>query len=159
MEPIKKVPFTKEMKKTHTILIPTMLPIHFRILGNVLENYGYKVKVLDNCGPGVIEQGLKNVHNDTCYPGAAGHRPDDRRAGAAATYDAGQGGAADYPDRRRLPRFQLHLSAAQGAQQVRATATSRSSPLNFYGAGAVRRLLAAGDDAAAGCCTACCAAI
>ena len=68
MEPIKKVPFTKEMKKTHTILIPTMLPIHFRILGNVLENYGYKVKVLDNCGPGVIEQGLKNVHNDTCYP-------------------------------------------------------------------------------------------
>lgn len=59
MEPIKKVPFTKEMKKTHTILIPTMLPIHFRILGNVLENYGYKVKVLDNCGPGVIEQGLK----------------------------------------------------------------------------------------------------
>ena len=51
MEPIKKVPFTKEMKKTHTILIPTMLPIHFRILGNVLENYGYKVKVLDNCGP------------------------------------------------------------------------------------------------------------
>ncbi len=68
MEPIKKVPFTKEMKKTHTILIPTMLPIHFAILGNVLENYGYKVKVLDNCGPGVIEQGLKNVHNDTCYP-------------------------------------------------------------------------------------------
>ena len=42
MEPIKKVPFTKEMKSTHTILIPTMLPIHFKILGNVLENYGYQ---------------------------------------------------------------------------------------------------------------------
>ncbi len=68
MEQAKKVLFTKEMKKTHTILIPTMLPIHFRILGNVLENYGYHIKVLDNCGPGVIEQGLKNVHNDTCYP-------------------------------------------------------------------------------------------
>lgn len=68
MEPIKKVPFTKEMKSTHTILIPTMLPIHFKILGNVLENYGYHIKILDNCGPQVIEQGLKNVHNDTCYP-------------------------------------------------------------------------------------------
>ncbi len=33
MEPIKKVPFTKEMKSTHTILIPTMLPIHFKIFG------------------------------------------------------------------------------------------------------------------------------
>ena len=45
MEPIKKVPFTKEMKSTHTILIPTMLPIHFKILGNVLENYGYHIKI------------------------------------------------------------------------------------------------------------------
>lgn len=68
MEPMKKVTFTKEMKQTHTILIPTMLPIHFKILGNVLENYGYKIKVLDNFGQGVIDQGLKNVHNDTCYP-------------------------------------------------------------------------------------------
>ena len=68
MEELKKVPFTKEMKKTHTILIPTMLPIHFQILGDVLENYGYKIKVLDNFGQGVIDQGLKNVHNDTCYP-------------------------------------------------------------------------------------------
>ena len=68
MEEIKRVSFTKEMKKTHTILIPTMLPIHFKILGNVLENYGYKIKVLDNFGQGVIDQGLKNVHNDTCYP-------------------------------------------------------------------------------------------
>lgn len=50
MEPMKKVTFTKEMKQTHTILIPTMLPIHFKILGNVLENYGYKIKVLDNFG-------------------------------------------------------------------------------------------------------------
>ena len=68
MEQVKKVPFTKEMKKTHTILIPTMLPIHFKILGRVLETYGFHVKVLDNFGPGVIRQGLKNVHNDTCYP-------------------------------------------------------------------------------------------
>lgn len=68
MEQIKKVPFTKEMKRTHTILIPTMLPIHFKILGNVLENYGYHVRILDNFGQSVIDRGLENVHNDTCYP-------------------------------------------------------------------------------------------
>ncbi len=60
--------FTKEMRKTHTILVPTMLPIHFQILGDVLETYGYKVKVLANTGNQVIREGLKNVHNDTCYP-------------------------------------------------------------------------------------------
>lgn len=66
--PAPKAIFTKEMKKTHTILVPTMLPIHFRILGDVLRMYGYKVRILDNSGRQVIEQGLKNVHNDTCYP-------------------------------------------------------------------------------------------
>ena len=44
MEPMKKVTFTKEMKQTHTILIPTMLPIHFKILGNVLEIMDTKLK-------------------------------------------------------------------------------------------------------------------
>ena len=56
------------MKDTHTILIPTMLPIHFRLLSTVMAVYGYKTKVLSNSGKRVIEQGLKNVHNDTCYP-------------------------------------------------------------------------------------------
>lgn len=60
--------FTKDMKQTHTILIPTMLPIHFKILGNVLQNYGYRIRVLSNTGKQVIDAGLQNVHNDTCYP-------------------------------------------------------------------------------------------
>ncbi len=60
--------FTKDMKKTHTILVPTMLPIHFRILGDVLQMYGYHIKILTNSGRQIIEEGLKNVHNDTCYP-------------------------------------------------------------------------------------------
>ena len=32
-----RIVFTQEMKKTHTILIPTMLPIHFRFMANILE--------------------------------------------------------------------------------------------------------------------------
>ncbi len=68
-ETMKKKPsFTKEMKQTHTILVPTMLPIHFRILADVLGTYGYNVKVLDNSSHKVINEGLKNVHNDICYP-------------------------------------------------------------------------------------------
>lgn len=60
--------FTPEMKETHTILIPTMLPIQFRLLISVFENYGYKCELLENESREVVEEGLKNVHNDTCYP-------------------------------------------------------------------------------------------
>ncbi len=56
------------MKKTHTIFIPTMLPTHFEIIAEILRSEGYKVKLLTNSGHSVIDQGLKNVHNDTCYP-------------------------------------------------------------------------------------------
>lgn len=60
--------FTPEMKKTHTILIPMMLPIHFEILVSVFEQYGYHCEVLTNESRSVVDEGLKNVHNDTCYP-------------------------------------------------------------------------------------------
>ena len=60
--------FTKEMKKDYTILIPDMLPIHFMMLRDVFKSYGYNVEILKNIGPQVAEEGLKYVHNDTCYP-------------------------------------------------------------------------------------------
>ena len=63
-----KVSFSKEMKKTHTILVPMMLPIHFRFLVNILHLHGYKAELLHNDGKGVVDEGLRNVHNDTCYP-------------------------------------------------------------------------------------------
>ena len=62
------VVFTEEMKKTHTILVPNMLPMHFKIIGKVLERSGYKVELLETSGPQIAETGLKYVHNDTCYP-------------------------------------------------------------------------------------------
>ena len=62
------VQFTEEMKSTHTILIPNMLPIHFRLVQRVLENAGYKTELLETHGPHIAETGLKYVHNDTCYP-------------------------------------------------------------------------------------------
>lgn len=60
--------FTQEMKKEYTILCPSMVPIHFQLIVNVLNNCGYHVELLTNEGPGVVQEGLKYVHNDTCYP-------------------------------------------------------------------------------------------
>lgn len=60
--------FTKEMRKTHTILIPDMLPIHFRLIIAVFKKYGYNMVLLRNSARAVVDEGLKNVHNDTCYP-------------------------------------------------------------------------------------------
>ena len=62
------VVFTKEMKKTHTIILPNMAPVHFSILKEIFLNHGFKVKLLENSGPEVIQMGLKYVHNDMCYP-------------------------------------------------------------------------------------------
>ncbi len=63
-----RVEFTKEMKKTHTILIPNMLKVHFKILMPIFRQYGYNVELLTNEGQEVVNKGLQYVHNDTCYP-------------------------------------------------------------------------------------------
>lgn len=60
--------FTKAMKKTYTILIPDMLPIHFSLISSVLNQYGYHTEILHLSGDEVKEEGLRNVHNDACYP-------------------------------------------------------------------------------------------
>ncbi|MBQ4354335.1 MAG: 2-hydroxyacyl-CoA dehydratase [Clostridia bacterium] len=62
------IQFTEEMKKDYTILIPNMLPIHFKLVGRILRNYGYKVELIETTGAHLAETGLKYVHNDTCYP-------------------------------------------------------------------------------------------
>lgn len=60
--------FTESMKETHTILIPDMLPVHFGLFTKVFGSYGYKMELLTTASREVVDEGLKNVHNDTCYP-------------------------------------------------------------------------------------------
>lgn len=60
--------FTEDMIKTHTILVPDMLPVHFKLLISIFEANGYKMELLQNDSRAVVDEGLKNVHNDTCYP-------------------------------------------------------------------------------------------
>ena len=56
--------FTEDMIKTHTILVPDMLPIHFKLIIKIMASYGYKMELLQNDSRAVIDEGLKNVHND-----------------------------------------------------------------------------------------------
>lgn len=63
-----KVVFTKEMKGTHTILIPQMSPIHFQFLREAMKLGGYNCVVLPSVDKSAIDEGLKYVNNDACYP-------------------------------------------------------------------------------------------
>ena len=60
--------FTKEMKEEYTLLMPQMLPVHFSMMQKLLQNAGYKVDMLTTNHRGIVDEGLKYVHNDTCYP-------------------------------------------------------------------------------------------
>ena len=42
--------FTEDMKKTHTILIPNMAPVQFRILAAAMEHQGYQVACVEHAG-------------------------------------------------------------------------------------------------------------
>ena len=65
----KHVEFTKEMREAgYTILAPNMLDFHFSLMEKVFHLNGYNVEILKNDGPGVMAEGLKYVHNDTCVP-------------------------------------------------------------------------------------------
>lgn len=63
-----RILFTKEMKETYTILCPMMLPIHFELIVEVFRDCGYHMELLTSSGPSIVQEGLKYVHNDTCYP-------------------------------------------------------------------------------------------
>jgi predicted nucleotide-binding protein (sugar kinase/HSP70/actin superfamily) len=60
--------FTEEMKREYTILFPMMLPLHFKMLERIFNKHGYKTELLSTTGRKIVDEGLRNVHNDTCYP-------------------------------------------------------------------------------------------
>ncbi|MGG7098758.1 acyl-CoA dehydratase activase-related protein [Clostridium sardiniense] len=71
INPIKsysKTIFTEEMREKHTILCPQFSPIHFELLEVAFKSSGYNLKVLPTVSRYTIEEGLKYVNNDTCYP-------------------------------------------------------------------------------------------
>ncbi len=65
---LKRVVFTKEMKKNYTVICPQMSPIHFDVLGEALKACGFNIVVMPAADPESIDTGLKYVNNDACYP-------------------------------------------------------------------------------------------
>ncbi|MDR0570751.1 MAG: 2-hydroxyacyl-CoA dehydratase [Clostridiales Family XIII bacterium] len=60
--------FTKSMKRDYTILIPQMSPVHFQFLEPVLNHCGYDTKLLPPVDVHAVDEGLRYINNDVCYP-------------------------------------------------------------------------------------------
>lgn len=60
--------FTKEMKEKYTILIPQMSPIHFDMVESALKYSGYNVELLPSVDKNAVDEGLRYINNDACYP-------------------------------------------------------------------------------------------
>ena len=53
------VEFTKEMKRSHTILAPDMFPTHMELLQAIFRIHGYNIVIAHDEGKKVIDTGLK----------------------------------------------------------------------------------------------------
>jgi len=67
-EAYKRKLFTKAMRKEYTLLIPQMSPIHFTYLEEAMKACGYNVELLPPVDKNSVEEGLRYINNDACYP-------------------------------------------------------------------------------------------
>ncbi len=67
-KPFERVYFTKEMRKNYTLLVPQMSPIHFQYLEVAMRECGYDAVVIPTVDKHAVDEGLKYVNNDACYP-------------------------------------------------------------------------------------------
>lgn len=68
LEPRHRVLFTEEMRSKHTILAPQMSPIHFRFIDAAFNASGYRIEILPSVDRKAVDEGLRHVNNDACYP-------------------------------------------------------------------------------------------
>ena len=67
-KPFERKLFTEEMRKNYTLLVPQMSPIHFQYLEVALRESGYNAVVIPTVDKAAVDEGLKYVNNDACYP-------------------------------------------------------------------------------------------
>lgn len=60
--------FTEAMRKTHTILVGMVAPFHSYLMERACHASGYKTAFLPDVGREAVEEGLRYVNNDACYP-------------------------------------------------------------------------------------------
>ncbi|WAW15727.1 2-hydroxyacyl-CoA dehydratase [Peptostreptococcus equinus] len=56
------------LNDTHTLLIPQMAPVQFQFIEKSLRDSGLRAVVLNNKSSEIIDEGLRYVNNDACYP-------------------------------------------------------------------------------------------
>lgn len=67
-ESYKRKIFTKKMRKDYTLLIPQMSPIHFQFIEPAMRRCGYNAVLLPSVDKNAVNEGLKYINNDACYP-------------------------------------------------------------------------------------------
>ena len=67
-KPYERLVFTEEMRKNYNILVPQMSPIHFNYMAEAIRSCGYNAVLLPPVDKNSVEEGLKYINNDTCYP-------------------------------------------------------------------------------------------
>ncbi len=60
--------FTKEKRKVHTILVPQLSPVHFDLIKEAARSSNYQFEILPGIDQAAVDEGLKYVNNDACYP-------------------------------------------------------------------------------------------
>ncbi len=60
--------YFKEADKKHTLLFPDMTRQHMKLFEAVFRSEGYRAVYLKDTTDNTVEEGLKYVNNDACYP-------------------------------------------------------------------------------------------
>lgn len=63
-----QVIFSKEKKEGYSIISPQMIPTHFTLFEEAFKLHGYNFKVLKEVHDHEVEEGMRYVNNDACYP-------------------------------------------------------------------------------------------
>ena len=65
-----KIHYTKNDKfdPKRKLLVPQMSPIHFQFIQKAVNLSGWNVEILQDTSREIIEEGLRYVNNDACYP-------------------------------------------------------------------------------------------
>ena len=60
--------FGADMRPRYTILAPQMAPVQFEVVEEAFRASGYDFEVLKTADRAAIDEGLRSVHNDACFP-------------------------------------------------------------------------------------------
>ena len=60
--------FGADMRRRYTIIGPQMAPLQFAVLEAAFRASGYRLDILERADQAAMDEGLRSVHNDACFP-------------------------------------------------------------------------------------------